>query len=202
MNRSRGPRWIGLLLVGLLVLVGLGWCISDRLERGAVPVEVSPEAAASAEEKLERLRSEGEEVRLSGVELSSLFRYRGPVWAVNGVEEPGVAMHGDTLVLSGTVATERLPSHPELDRIRGLLPESSRIEITGQVAPLQTGRVALNIAQVQFAGIPIPSRYYPDVLERIGRREEPGLQPTALALQLPEGVSSARVEGGHLVLTP
>jgi hypothetical protein len=202
MNRSRGPRWIGLLLVALLGLVALGWCVSDRMDRDRVPVEVSPEAAERAERKLERLRENGEEVRLSGVELSSLFRFRGPVWAVNGVEEPGVEMNGETVVLSGTVSTDRLPSHPELDRIRGLLPESSRIEITGQMRPYETGRVALNIDQVQFAGIPIPQRYYPDVLQRIGRQEEPGLEPTALALRLPEGASTARVESGHLVLTP
>lgn len=202
MNRSRGPRWIGLLLLLLLALLALGWWISDRMDRDRAPVEVSVEAAEAAERKIERLRSDGEEVRLSGVELSSLFRYRAPVWAVNGVEEPEVEMMADTLVLSGTVATDRLPSHPELDRIRGLLPESSRIEVTGLVRSFDAGRVALDLRQVEFAGIPIPSRYYPEVLERIGRRDEPGLEPTALALRLPEGVGSARVEGGHLVLTP
>ncbi len=124
--------------------------------------------------KLARVR-DGEEVQLSGVELSSLFRYRAPLWAVSGVEDADVEMYGDTLVLSGRVATDRLPSHPELDRIRPLLPESSRIEITGQVRPYRTGSASLNIEQVQFAGIPIPARYYPEVLDRIGREESPGL---------------------------
>lgn len=206
MSRWKGRGCVGALLFGVLVLLLLGWWLSDRVEgfwsRGGGHVEVSEEAALSAEAKLNRLRANGEEARLSGVELSSLIRYRAPVWAVSGVEEPDVEMHGDTLVLSGTVATERLPSHPELDRVRGLLPESSRIEITGQVRPLDSGRAALSIHQVQFAGIPIPSRYYPDVLRRIGREEEPGLEATALALRLPEGVSSARVQGGHLILSP
>jgi hypothetical protein len=200
-SRSR-PRWIGILLLVLLALVALGWWLSDRAERDRIPVEVSMEAADAAERKIARLRDDGEEVQLSGVELSSLFRYRAPVWAVSGVDDADVEMHGDTLVLSGRVATDRLPSHPELDRIRPLLPESSRIEITGQVRPLREGSAALNIDQVQFAGIPIPSRYYPEVLDRIGRESEPGLEPTALALRLPEGVSAARVEGGRLILTP
>jgi hypothetical protein len=122
---------------------------------------------------------------------------------VGGVDEADVEMFGDTLVLSGTVATDRLPAHPELDRIRGLLPERSRIEITGPVCVRsRTGRAALHIDQVQFAGIPIPSRYYPEVLERIGRSDEPGLEPSALTLRLPDGVSSARVEGGRMILTP
>jgi hypothetical protein len=200
-SRSR-PGWIGVVLLAVLALLALGWWLSDRAERHRVPVEVSEEAAEAAERKIDRLRSNGEEVQLTGVELSSLFRYRAPVWAVNGVDNPDVEMSGDTLTVSGMVATERLPSHPELDRVRGLLPERSRIEITGQVRPFRRGSAALRIDEVQFAGIPVPSRYYPDVLERIGRRPEPGLEPEALALRLPEGVSTARVEGGRLILTP
>jgi hypothetical protein len=200
-SRSR-PGWIGVVLLIVLALLALGWWLSDRAERHRVPVEVSIEAAEAAERKIDRLRSNGEEVQLTGVELSSLFRYRAPVWAVSGVDNADVEMSGDTLTVSGMVATDRLPSHPELDRIRGLLPESSRIEITGQVRPFRRGSAALRIDDVQFAGIPIPSRYYPDVLERIGRQPEPGLEPEALALRLPEGVSTARVEGGRLILTP
>jgi hypothetical protein len=200
-SRSR-PVWIGVLLLVLLALLAIGWWLSDRADGGRVPVEVSVEAADEAERKLTRVREDGEEVRLSGVELSSLFRYRAPIWAVSGVQGAEVEMHGDTLVLSGTVATDRLPSHPELDRMRGLLPESSRIEITGQMTPHRSGSAALNIEQVHFAGIPIPARYYPEVLERIGREPEPGLGPSTLALRLPDGISTARVEGGMLVLTP
>jgi hypothetical protein len=200
-SKSR-PRWIGVMILLLLVLLAFGWWLSDRVDRGRVPVEVSVEAAESAERKIERLRTHGEEAQLSGVELSSLFRYRSNAWAVSGVEDPDVEMHGDTLELSGMVATDRLPSHPELDRVRGLLPERSRIEITGHVRPFREGRAALRIEQVQFAGIPIPSRYYPEVLERIGREPEPDLEPTAFALRLPEGVSAARVEGGRLILSP
>jgi hypothetical protein len=200
-SRSR-PGWIGVVLLVVLALLAVGWWLSDRVDRHRVPVEVSLEAAEEAERKIERLRSNGEEVQLSGVELSSLFRYRAPVWAVSGVDDADVEMSGDTLTVSGMVATDRLPSHPELDRIRGLLPESSRIEITGKVRPFRRGSAALRIDEVQFAGIPIPSRYYPDVLERIGRQPEAGLEPEALALRLPEGVSTARVEGGRLILTP
>jgi hypothetical protein len=55
---------------------------------------------------------------------------------------------------------------------------------------------------VRFANIPIPAHLYPAALERIGRRPEPGLAPSALPIRLPEGVGGARVREGNLVLTP
>lgn len=202
-------RKIGVLGIVLLLVVGmgaLGWWLRDDLWRlwqgDAVPTEVSPEAADLAERKLERLRTQGEAITLSATELSSLLRYRAPVWATNSIGEPAVSLVGDTIVVTGVVPTDQLPSHPELDQIRGLLPDSSRFEIVGHVRPLNDGRVALEVAEVEFAGIPIPQRYYPDILRRIGRRDEPGLAPTALAVRLPEGVGSARVEQGQLLLTP
>lgn len=207
MAMKRGTAAVAALLVVVGAVGALGWWYRGdlwRLWQGepAAPTEVSQEAADLAEGKLARLRSEGEEVSLSSVELSSLLRFRAPVWASNTVGDPAVALSGDTVVVSGVVPTDRLPSHPELDRVRGLLPDSSRFEIVGHVRPLDDGRAALEVAEVEFAGLPIPARYYPDVLRRIGRRDEPGLSPTALAVRLPEGVGSARVAGGLLILTP
>ena len=176
--------------------------IAGLLGMGGEPVEVSPEAAALAEEKIQRLRDDGEPARLSEVELSSLLRYRSPVWLSERVHDPSVAMAGDTFRVSGKIATGELPSHPDLDRVRILLPDSSEVDVVGQVAGLPSGRVALEIQRVEFAGIPIPERYYPDVLQRFGRQDEPGLDPNALAIPLPQGVGGARVEGGYLILTP
>ena len=197
------------MAAGLLVLALLaagGWWlrgpIAGLLGIGGDPVEVSPEAAAAAEEKIQRLREGGEPATLSEVELSSLLRYRSPAWFSERVAEPSVAMAGDTFRVRGKIATAELPSHPDLDRVRILLPDSSEVDVVGQVNGLPSGRAAFEIERVEFAGIPIPERYYPDVLQRFGRRDEPGLGPNALAIPLPEGVGSARVEGGHLILTP
>jgi hypothetical protein len=205
MSRSRGGTLLGVLAI-LLLLAGAGWWFRGdilRLVGGErEPVEVSPEAAAAAERKLELLRSEGDTARLSSIEASSLLRYRAPAWLAQRVHNPGVEFAADTVRVSGTIATSELPSHPELDRIRVLLPDSSRIEISGVLEPLASGRMAVEVGEVTFAGIPIPARYYPDVLQRFGREDEPGLAPDAIAVPLPQGVGDARIEAGHLLLTP
>jgi hypothetical protein len=194
------------IMVGVLALVLLvagGWMMRDRLlGRGdTAHVEVSPEAAAAAEEKLRRLTENGEEVRLTGVEFTSLVRYRyGGL--VDALSDPSVSFAGDTVVLAGRLAAEHLPRVEELDRIRMLLPDTTAVTIQGRLEPLDAGRAAFEVRSVEVARIPVPARFYPPVLERIGRRDEAGLSATAVALRLPPGATSARVEQGHLVLTP
>jgi hypothetical protein len=193
-----------LLLTVLLLAGGAAWLFRDsipffdRSER----VEVSPEAAAEAEAKLARMRADGQPVRLTSVELSSLLRYRGGEWAPAELREPEVQIAGDTLMVSALIPTDRIPSHPDLDRVRSLLPDSARVEVAGSVRSLGAGRAAMEVRQVEFAGIPIPERYYPPMLERIGRHDEPDLTPTEMGLQLPPGVSEVRVENGYLLLIP
>ena len=203
---ARGHRGIGIaagVIVVALLAAGV-WVLRGGLGWGAPaePVEVSEEAAEIAAEKLERLREEDEPVSLSAVELSSLMRYRAPAWAAGTLHEPGVHMRGDTLVFTGTVATAQLPSHPELDQVRGFLPDSAGVEVAGRLRPLEGGRTALEIDAVELAGLPVPARFYGQVLSRAGRRDEPGLAANAIALPLPPGARSARVADGRLVLTP
>lgn len=203
-TRSRGGRVAALALV--LALAAAGWWFRADIVRlvggESEPVEVSPEAAAIAKEKLQRLRTEGDTVRLSSVEVSSLLRYGGPAWITDLVHEPAAEFASDSVRVGGTIATSTLPSHPELDRVRMLLPDSSRIEVFGRLALLPSGRTAMQVDRVTFAAIPIPERYYPEVLGRLGRRDEPGLAPAAIGITLPQGVGGARVEGGYLVLSP
>lgn len=197
-------RFVGALLMLLLLAGGAAWLYRNSLPffGPAEPVEVSPEAAEQAAEKLARLRSEGEEIRLNSVEVSSLLRYRGSEWTPAAIRDPDVRMSGDTLVVAATIPTDRIPSHPDLDRVRPLLPDSGRVELEGSLRMLNDGRVALAVEQVEFAGIPIPERYYAPMLERLGRSDEPGLGPDEMALTLPAGVSEVRVEEGYLILVP
>lgn len=194
----------GIILVLLLFLGGAAWWFRDSLPfmASSESVEVSMEAADIAEGKLERMREDGEPARLSSVEVSSLLRYRAPSWTLDSVRDPEIQMMGDTLRVSATIPTDQLPSHPDLDRVRGLLPDSARLEIAGSVRSLGEGRAALDVRQVEFAGIPIPERYYPPMLERLGRREEAGLRPTEMAIPLPAGVAAASVKDGYLILVP
>lgn len=197
-------RILGAILLVLLLAGGAAWWFRDSLPflDRAESVEVSPEAADRAADKLARLRSEHEEIRLNSVELSSLLRYRGTKWFPAVVRNPDLRMSGDTVVVAATIPTDRIPSHPDLDRVRDLLPDSARIQVEGAVRMLDGGRAALTVQEVEFAGIPIPERYYPPMLERLGRTDEPGLAPEEMALPLPAGVSEVRVEDGYLILVP
>jgi hypothetical protein len=206
MRTSRVVGWLGAVLLGIVVLGLVAWAFRDDLLQRWNPAveytEVSPEAAASAEEKLERLRTRGDTVRLSEVELASYLRFRLAEQYSDLLRNPAAGMAGDTIRLGGSLPTERLPNLQELERVRAFLPDTTRVDIAGRLTTQQPGRGVIEIGEVAVAGVPVPPRYYPSVLERIGRRDEPGLAENALAFPLPQGVGTARVEGGYLILTP
>ncbi len=204
---QRGAVGLVVLLLLLVVVGALAWIFRDDLGRlvgwgGQTAVEVSPEAAAQAEAKLERLRTQGDTVQLSTIEIASLARYRYAGWIPDVLQDPTLSMAGDTLVLGGKIPTEQLPQVPELERVRMFLPDSAQVEISGHLRTMVPGQAAFEIHEVSVARVPLPSRFYPDLLRRIGRRDEAGLPPNAMPLGLPEGVGSARVEDGFLILTP
>lgn len=202
-KRGRGIAAGSVVL--LLALLAAGWWFRHDIVGALLgppePVEVSPEVADAAEAKLRRLE-QGEEARLSSIELSSLLRYRAQDWSAGALRDPGVRMSGEDVTITGIVPTDRLPSHPDLNAVRAFLPDSAAIKVHGRVAGIGGGRAAFEIRSVEFAGLPIPERYFSDVLERVGRLDEPGLAPHAVALRLPPAVSAVRVEDGYLILTP
>ncbi len=206
MARRRG----GGLLAGLVLVLLLagGWLFFRddvaRLLGGGRPeaTAVSQEAATQAEEKLARLAQDGETVRLNDVEFTSLMRYRLRDRIPGDLESPAVSFRGDTVRLMARVPSDRLPDVPELGAARSFLPDTADVDVVGRLAPLQNGRAAFEVQRITFAGIPVPDRFYPQALERMGRRDEPGLSASAYPFALPNGVGAARVEGGELVLTP
>jgi hypothetical protein len=206
MARRRGGGLLAGLLV-VLLLAGGAWLFRDTITRmlgGGRPeaTAVSQEAAAQAEDKLARLASDGETVRLNDVEFTSLMRYRLRDRIPGDLESPAVSFRGDTVRLMARVPSDRLPDVPELGAARAFLPDTADVDIVGKLAPLADGRAAFEVQRITFAGIPVPDRMYPQALERMGRRDEPGLSPSAYAFPLPDGVGAARVERGELVLTP
>lgn len=199
-------RKVLLGILGLVVVAVLaGWLFRGPLLRlwGAEEVlatSVSPEAADLAERKLERLRTKGETVRLSDVELTSLLRYRMRDRIPGDLASPAVVFEGDTLRLHGRVPSDRLPDMPP--QVQAFLPDTADVEILGHLRTVQPGQAAIEIRRITVAGLPVPDRLYRRALERLGRTDQPGLGPTDLPFRLPEGVGSARLEGGLLVLSP
>ena len=195
-----------LALIGLAALLAGGWYFfGDRIPRPwqrKEPVAVSPEAARSAEEKLERLREGGETVRLSDVEFTSYVRYRYQD-AFNGqVYDPAVDFEGERVTVTGRFPTDRLPDTRQTRALREFLPDTADVKVSGGLRTLGSGRAALRVDAASFARVPVPADVYPDVLKSAGRRDEPGLAPNEYAIPLPPGVGSARVERGELVLSP
>lgn len=199
-------KGLAVTLAAVLVLLALGFVFRERLVSlwvGATEAtEASPEVAAEAQAKLDELRPGGDPVRLSAVELTSLLRYRAPAATQQILRDPAVRITGDTLHLTGMVPTDRLPSDPNLDRIRLLLPDTAKLEVRGTLEARTPGRAALEVRGIEFAGIPIPARFIPGILQRVVRSDEPARDPAAVEFRLPPRVGSARLSDGYLVLTP
>jgi hypothetical protein len=193
-----------LLFLGAAVVVAFGRSYFTRsAAAGATPpVAVSQDVATSAEQKLEMLQREGVEVRLNEAELTSLFHFRSEVVGAGLAEGMEVRLRDSTVQLAGRVPADRLPNVPELETLWMILPDTVPILVAGSVQSTDGGLVALQISALEVLGMPIPSRLHPRILDRLGRRDHPGLPASALALPLPAGISRVRVENGELVLTP
>jgi hypothetical protein len=185
-------------LIALLLASALG--IFPAQDRAIT--EVSLEAAESAEGKLERMSSNHEEVRLTAVELTSLFHYRPEVWSLGPLLSPNVAMNADTLTLTGRVPTSSLSSGSILDRVRPFLPDTADVMVSGAVVSPDQDRAVLYVRNVEVAGMPVPSRYIMEAISHLDRASAVGTAEPALELPLPVGITSARVEAGELILTP
>ncbi|HEX5724877.1 MAG TPA: hypothetical protein VFX98_05395 [Longimicrobiaceae bacterium] len=200
-------RLLGILLL-LAALGGAAWLFRDRIpgpwSRGEAQeaTGVSPATAEAAEAKLQRLRDDGEEVALSGAEVTSLLRYRLQGGLAGRVHDPVVTFEGDGVRVTGRVPTEELPDVRELRAVREFLPDTADVSVQGKLRTLDDGRTAVKVDAVSFARVPVPQEVYARALERFGRQDEPGLAPDEYAVRLPPGVGAARVEGGRLVLSP
>jgi hypothetical protein len=196
-----------LALIGLIALLAVGWKFRDRIpgtpwHREPETTEVSEAAAQSAEKKLEEMRRTGQPIRLNSVEFTSYLRYRFHDQLANQLDAPSVQFSGDTLTLKGRVPTDRLPDVRELRAVKEFLPDTSDVRLRGQLRTISKGQAAIKIDDVSFAKVPIPHDVYVPQLNRLGRHDEPGLAADEYPFRLPPGVSSARVEGGELVLAP
>lgn len=165
--------------------------------------EPSPELADRTLDRVEALQggTDGGELRLGDAELSSLIRYALPGVLPPGVDEPTVTVLDGHLHLSARVALDALGSEvPGLAEARALLPDTVTVDMRGTLVPMDGGRAALHVDRVEASGIPLPERYVPEILDRLGRVPVQGLPANALLVPLPSGLSAAYVLGDSLVL--
>jgi hypothetical protein len=161
----------------------------------------SPELADLAERKLNELRDgTRSHVALSAVELESLLVYRYPGVLPSFLGAPGVELQGERMRLRARVPVDMLPDVDGLGPAAAFLPDTTELTVSGRLVPLQPGRVAFAIDDVSAQRFPLPRRLVPGALDRLGRRDEPGLPRDAMALPLPPGASTAYVRRDSLVL--
>lgn len=206
--RRAGCLFVLVLL--LLAAAGLwawyeGWLPSRMALAGQSEAEFreppSEALAASAAAKLERLRGGGtDSVALGAAELESLLLYRHAGLLPGFIDDPRIRLERDRLALSGQMAVERLPHIGELRATLALLPDTVDVALSGRVSALDQRRAALSIDALEIAGMPIPPRLFPPLLDRLGRAGEAGLPEHAIALPLPPGVRSIYVRADSLVL--
>jgi hypothetical protein len=200
-------------LLFLLILAGVGvvvWWnypqLLDRVRGIREPAETgaalpSPELADATLDRFETFQSGGVgEMHLGDAELTSLVRYSVPGMLPEGVEDPSVRVQDGQVYLGARVAVRGLPDVPALREVMGLLPDTVPVEIRGTLAPFDIDRAALHVDQVQASRIPLPERYIPEILTKLGRVPEPNLPADAVLVPLPRGLSQVYVLRDSLVL--
>lgn len=200
-------------LFTLLLVIGavaLAWYQRDRIlavwrsftaDEAGVQVP-SPELADSAQAKLASLLRHGERVALSQAEVQSLVQFRVASYLPKYIVAPEVTLERDRIRVQARVPTAEFPRMEELADAIGFLPDTTLVGITGKLIPLTGPRVGLAVDEVTAARVPLPRGLIPTVLRRLGRTDEPGLPPDAVALPLPAGASTAYVRGDSVIFLP
>ncbi len=166
-------------------------------------VTASPELAEATMDRFEALRrgEVGGQLALGASEVESVIRYSVPGIIPAGIGAPRIEMEDGVVTLSAYVALASFPEMPDLNAILGFLPDTLEVSFEGALAPLDDERWdALVIHGVQAGFIPLPDRMIPDILEALGREYVGGLPEDAIAIPLPDGLSSAYILRDSLVL--
>jgi hypothetical protein len=196
---------LGLLL--LIIVLALAWFYRDELRtvwhgmRGSQDAAVSSELANSAATRLDAALKGRRPARvaLTQPEVQSLLKYRWKTLLPDYVTRPDVQLNAGRIRLQAAVPTERFRGLRDLRDILSFLPDTAELAATGQFIPLAPGRVAFEVSEITAARIPVPQRFVPAILNNLGRRDEPGLAPNAVALPLPRGATAVFVSGDSLV---
>lgn len=203
-----------LVTLVLVVMAGYaGWRWGDsiypRLERMAGIERVdrsiaapSPEVAEAAAARYARLIETGGpgEIRYDQNELTSLLVHSLGERLPTGVSEPRVLLEEQEATVSALLDLNRIPTFPDLGEFLTFLPDTVDVSVSGALIPFEGPGAALMVNRINAAGVRLPRRVIAPLLESLGRNDSPGLPAEAIQVPLPEGVRSAYVEEGRLVL--
>ena len=205
-------------VLGLLAFVFAAWAgwqwgdyvFPPLLERAGIAqepviavdgVEPSPELGQDAWNRiLDFMESGGEDIELSGVEVTSLLRYSRAEQVPEGMGDPAVFFEEGRAVASADVAVSDFPGLPDMGPVAGMIPDTVRVQITGSVIGFGEGEAVLFAQGIEIGGVPLPRAVIPEVMRGLGRAHRPGLPPEAVAVDLPDGIASVHVSGDRLVV--
>jgi len=177
----------------------LGLTSDDAAEE----IVASPELADSVMFLVQEFRDgDGpDQVALGGSELTSILRYSVPGLIPGGVSGAEVSLSEDRIHVRARVALESFPDLPDLGPIIGMLPDTLDVGLEGSLMPFGNKKAALLVHSLHAARIPLPGRLIPEILQAMGRTDEPGLPPEALLISLPPGLGSAYILTDSLILS-
>ena len=198
-----------LALLGLVAILVLAWTrgpeLWDWVRDGSAGTEEEVFREAVAADVLERYRTlvdgEVEEVSFTTVELQSVLEHALSDHLPEGTEGASVRLEEGELRLGMRVALSHLPSIPELERVRAILPDPVPIELRGALLTVEDGEAVFLVRRIDAAGIPLPRAMYAGILHSLDPTERGELPPEALRVPLPTGVRSAYIDGDRLVVT-
>ena len=104
------------------------------------------------------------------------------------------------LRLRARVSRDAFPSFPRLEGVLEILPDTVPLTVDGSLLPFDETHVSVVVEGIDASAIPVPRRFYPEILDAVGRRALSGLPPNAVAVPLPDGLARAYVDGDRLVL--
>lgn len=157
----------------------------------------SPEAAARAELRLQRFFAADPpaELRLEGVELESLLRFRVAPGLPEGVADPGISVGDSVVELSAAVDLRKLAGARIPPMVRRMVGDSSRISTRLRPTVERPGRLRLQVLEARAGAVRIPPLLLPWILGEFGLSPAPD-QPGAVELELGPGVTALELEDG------
>lgn len=175
-----------------------GW---QRLRQPSEPTRPAAAGATAVVLKLGALAGEDPppRVALGEEEVQSLVGGGVAGLVPPFIASPRVELKDGRANLEFRVATERLAGLADPAGHVPLLPDTTDLIASAQLIPLDARRMALAVDDLSAGNIPLPDRLIPPVLTRLGRSDEPGLPPDAMAVPLPPGAAHAYIRGDSLV---